>query len=102
MLFTSFRKAKPLVCEFALADQLRRAAISIPSNIAEGDERDTDKDAVRFLYIAKGSGAELRTQLDLANQVHLISDSDFLKLDQQSEEIARMLRGLAKARSPHA
>ncbi|HTL68160.1 MAG TPA: four helix bundle protein [Lacunisphaera sp.] len=87
--------------EFALADQMRRAALSIPSNIAEGDERDTDKDAVRFFYIAKGSAAELRTQLDLANKVALLSDSDFASLDQQTEEIARMLRGLIKARSPN-
>jgi four helix bundle protein len=88
--------------EFALADQMRRAAVSIPSNIAEGDERDTDKDAVRFLYIAKGSVAELRTQLDLANKVGLLSDASFTTFDQQAEEIARMLRGLIKARSPHA
>jgi four helix bundle protein len=88
--------------EHALADQMRRAAISIPSNIAEGDERDTDKDAVRFLYIAKGSVAELRTQLDLAKQVGLLSDADFTNLDQQAEEVARMLRGLIKARSSHA
>jgi four helix bundle protein len=87
--------------EFALADQMRRAAISIPSNIAEGDERDTDKDAVRFLYIAKGSVAELRTQLDLANKVSLLSNTSFTVFDQQAEEIARMLRGLIKARSPH-
>ena len=88
--------------EFALADQMRRAAVSIPSNIAEGDEHDTDKDAIRFLYIAKGSVAELRTQLDLANKVGLLSDTDCSNLDQQAEEIARMLRGLIKARSPHA
>src|SRR3954464_2121552 len=94
-------KSRALVREFALADQMRRAAISIPSNITEGDERDTDKDAVRFLYIAKGSAAELRTQLDLANKVGLLSDTDFTTLDQQTEEIARMLRGLIKARSPH-
>jgi four helix bundle protein len=87
--------------EFALADQMRRAAISIPSNIAEGDERDTDRDAVRFLYIAKGSVAELRTQLDLANKVGLLSDTDCSNFDQQAEEIARMLRGLIKARSPN-
>ena len=73
--------------EFALSDQVRRAAISIPSNIAEGDERDTDKDAVRFLYIAKGSTAELRTQLDLANKVGLLSDRDFSTLDEQAEEM---------------
>ena len=93
--------SEPLVREFALADQIRRAAISIPSNIAEGDERDTDKDAVRFFYIAKGSVAELRTQLDLAKQLDLVSDADFQSLDSQSEEIARMLRGLITARSSH-
>ena len=86
--------------EFALADQMRRAAISIPSNIAEGDERDTDKDAVRFLYIAKGSVAELRTQLDLANKVSLLSNTLFTIFDQQAEEIARMLRGLIKCPFP--
>ena len=88
--------------EHALADQMRRAAISISSNIAEGDERDTDKDAVRFFYMSKGSAAELRTQLDLANKVGLLSNTDFTTLDQQAEEIARMLRGLIKARSSHA
>ena len=98
----SLTKTQPFSREYALADQMRRAAISISSNIAEGDERDTDKDAVRFFYIAKGSAAELRTQLDLANKVSLLSDQEFQKLDQQSEEIARMLRGLIKARSPNA
>jgi four helix bundle protein len=88
--------------EFALADQMRRAAISIPSNIAEGDERDTDRDSIRFFYIAKGSVAELRTQLDLARQVGLLPAPDFQRLDLQSEEVARMLRGLISARSSHA
>ena len=95
-------KSAEFAREFALADQMRRAAINISSNIAEGDERDTDKDAVRFLYIAKGSVAELRTQLDLANKVGLLSDTNFTSFDQQAEEIARMLRGLINARSPHA
>lgn len=95
-------KSKPYAREYALADQMRRAAISIPSNVAEGDERDTDKDAIRFFYIAKGSVAELRTQLDLAKQLGLLSDSEFELLDAQSEEIARMLRGLITARSSHA
>jgi four helix bundle protein len=53
--------------DFGLRDQMRRAAVSVPSNVAEGDERDTDKDAVRFFYIAKGSVAELNTQLIIAS-----------------------------------
>lgn len=85
--------------EFALVDQMRRAAISISSNIAEGDERDTDKDAVRFLYMAKGSAAEIRSQLDLANRVGLVAQSEFEALDARAEEVAKMLRGLIKARS---
>src|SRR5436190_24350165 len=55
--------------DFGLRDQLRRAAVSIPSNIAEGDERDTNRGSVRFLYIAKGSLAELRTQLEIARDI---------------------------------
>ncbi len=95
-------RAAPFAREFALVDQLRRAAISISSNIAEGDERDTDKDAIRFFYIAKGSAAELRSQLDLANRVGLLPQSNFEVLDARCEEVAKMLRGLIKARSPHA
>jgi four helix bundle protein len=52
--------------DFSLGDQMRRAGVSICSNIAEGDERDTDKEAVRFFYIAKGSLAELSSQLEIA------------------------------------
>ena len=58
-----------LARDFGLRDQMRRAAVSVASNIAEGDERDTDKEAVRFLFIAKGSVAELRSQLDLAVKI---------------------------------
>ena len=67
--------------EFSLVDQMRRAAVSIASNIAEGDERDTDKDAVRFFFIAKGSTAELRSQLDLATKVNLLPNLEFGELE---------------------
>jgi four helix bundle protein len=88
--------------EFGLVDQMRRAAVSVASNIAEGDERDTDKDAVRFFYIAKGSAAELRSQLDLALKIGLLAEREFTDLDSLCDEVAKMLRGLIKARSPHA
>src|SRR6266498_6100970 len=59
--------------DFGLVDQMRRSAVSVPSNIAEGDERETDKEAVRFLYVAKGSLAELMTQLEIAYLVGYIA-----------------------------
>ena len=88
------------VRDFGLVDQMRRAAVSVSSNIAEGDERDTDKDAVRFFPIAKGSIAELRSQLDLSFKIGRLSEKEFAELDPLCEEIAKMLRGLIKARSP--
>ena len=57
--------------DFGFKDQIRRAAVSIPSNIAEGDERGSNEDAVRFFYIAKGSLAELQTQIEIAFEIRL-------------------------------
>jgi four helix bundle protein len=85
--------------DFTLRDQLRRAAVSVPSNIAEGDERDTDEDAVRFFYIAKGSIAEIRTQLEIAHRVDLITAEQLIPLDARCVLIAKMLGALIKARS---
>src|SRR3954470_15001737 len=89
----------PLSRDFGLKDQLRRAAVSIPSNIAEGDERDTNRDSVRFLYIAKGSLAELRTQLEIAHDIGLLESQDYTQLKVTCAEIGRMLGSLIKARS---
>ena len=88
----------PLSRDFGLRDQMRRAAVSVSSNIAEGDERDTDKDAIRFLFIAKGSVAELRSQLDLAVRIGSLDAETSSALEAQAEEVAKMLRGLIKAR----
>ena len=59
--------------DFGLRDQMRRAAVSICSNIAEGDERGTNKDSIRFLYIAKGSLAEVLTQLEISEGIGYFS-----------------------------
>jgi four helix bundle protein len=89
----------PLAKDFGLRDQLRRAAVSIPSNIAEGDERDTNRDSIRFLYIAKGSLAEVRTQLEIAREVGLLLQSDHEPVEKACAEIGCMLGALIKARS---
>jgi four helix bundle protein len=89
----------PLAKEFSLRDQIRRAAVSVASNIAEGDERDTNKDAVRFLYIAKGSLAELRTQLEIAHEVGLLPLEAHVPIESLCAEIGRMLGSLIKVRS---
>ncbi|MFO7645328.1 MAG: four helix bundle protein [Desulfosarcina sp.] len=85
--------------DYGMTDQMRRSAVSIPSNIAEGDERDTDKDAIRFLYIAKGSLAELRTQLEIANRVGHVEQAIFQDLDEKAVTIGKMLGSLIKSRS---
>ncbi len=85
--------------DYGLTDQIRRSAVSVPSNIAEGDERDTDKDAVRFFYIAKGSLAEIRTQLDIAYRIGYLDEIKFQNLDDKASTIGKMIGGLIKARS---
>jgi len=64
----------------------------------EGDERDTDRDSIRFFYFAKGSVAELRTQLEIAFEVGYVDKSTFEKLDDECCQIGRMIGGLINAR----
>jgi four helix bundle protein len=85
--------------DFALRDQMRRAAVSFPSNIAEGDERDTDKDAIRHFCIAKGSAAELLTQLIIAVETGNISEEHFGAVEKSCRTIMRMLASLIKSRT---
>ena len=75
------------------------AYVCVPSNIAEGDERDTNKDAIRFFFIAKGSLAELRTQLDIALRIDYISEEVFQDLEGKAVLIGKMLGSLIKSRS---
>ena len=95
-------KATERLRDPGLRDQMRRASVSVPSNIAEGDERDTDRDSVRFFYIAKGSLAELRTQLEIAQEVGLLPSERASSIQQQAMIVGRRLGALIKARSaPH-
>lgn len=82
---------------YGLSDQMRRAAISIPSNIAEGNARSSQKDMVHFLYIAQGSRAELETQLELCELIGYISKGRLEPVLMQTQEIGRMLSGLIKS-----
>ena len=84
--------------DFGLRDQIRKCAVSIPSNLAEGDERDTDKESVRFFYIAKGSLAELRTQLQIALEIGYIEKDIFEELDQECIQLGKMIGSLIKKR----
>ena len=79
--------------------QITRAAISIPSNIAEGSERRTDQDFISFLSMAKGSAAELRTQLYIAQCIGYLSRTDRVNLTNEAKEISSMLYGLIQTLS---
>jgi four helix bundle protein len=88
----------PFDRDFALRDQMRRAAVSIPSNIAEGDERNTDREAVKFFYVSKGSAAELVTQLEIATEIGYITHDVFAELEAHCLDVSRMLSKLIAAR----
>jgi four helix bundle protein len=79
---------------FALSDQMRRAAVSIPSNIAEGQSRNKTKEFIRFLSIARGSNAELFTQLLICEKVGYLSENQTLYAKSASSEISKMLAAL--------
>jgi four helix bundle protein len=86
--------------DFGLKDQMTRSAVSIPSNIAEGAERDSKNEFVRFLHIAKGSAAELRTQVYIACQVHLVSETVAREITSELKKISAMLHNLIKSLKP--
>lgn len=79
---------------YALSDQLRRAAVSIPSNIAEGRSRQGEKEFLHFLSIAQGSVAELETQLMLAVRLAMLQESDIAAALSLSDEVSKMVRSL--------
>ncbi len=79
---------------YGLTRQLRRAAVSVPSNIAEGKGRSSDKDWCVFLYHARGSLHELETQLLIASHLGYLQSAEAQRINHQVAEIARMLNGL--------
>ena len=77
--------------KYGLSAQMRRAAVSIPSNIAEGHLRKTAKDFKQFLSIARGSCAELETQMIIAHKLGFIQEDNFNNLSPKIEELSKML-----------
>ena len=92
----AYRLAKKLPKEelYALSDQIRRAAVSVPSNIAEGHARHSRKDFAHFLTIAQGSIAELETQLYLAVRMTMLAEEEVDRLMLLSQEVSKMLMAL--------
>jgi len=92
-VFEAFEKCK----RFTLRDQIERAGLSVPSNIAEGAERGSNKDFAHFLNFSKGSCGELRTQLYIARKLNELDKGSFDSLLRESREISAMLHGLSQA-----
>lgn len=82
--------------DYGLRDQMRRASISISSNIAEGFERETPKEFIRFLFIAKASAGEFRSQLYLALDLGYVSEIEFNSLNLKVNDISKLLSGFIK------
>ena len=79
---------------YCISDQLRRSAVSVPSNIAEGQSRNSVKEFIQFLAIARGSLAELETQLIICERVNMITINDIIKAQDLSSEVGKMINGL--------
>jgi four helix bundle protein len=80
---------------YGLASQMKRAAVSVPSNIAEGSERNNTKELIQFLFIARGSLAELQTQIKLARRLHKIEG--VVEMEEIGVRISRGLANLIKS-----
>ena len=81
---------------FGLTSQVRRASISIPSNIAEGYGRSSSADYKRFLHMALGSLYELQTQIEIAKRLNYLTENAFVEIDSMSIELDKMLYSLIK------
>ncbi len=84
----------PLDERFGLSNQMRRCAVSIPSNIAEGFGRSSNKELIQFLYISLGSSNELDTQLTISYELSYISGNQFQEIGKLNCEVSKMLQSL--------
>jgi four helix bundle protein len=86
----------PKAEQFGLTGQMRRAAVSVASNIAEGAARNTKKEFMRFLHTAQASLAELDTQVFICMKLEYFSDEEVLQLDEEMEREIKLITGLIK------
>ena len=93
LVYSLFRKSK----DFRFNDQIQSASVSIMNNIAEGFERQSNKEFARFLYIARGSCGEVRSMSYLALKLKYITVSDFKNVTSKCLEISKMLYGFIKS-----
>lgn len=98
-LVSEIYKALKNCRDFGFRDQIQRSAVSIPSNIAEGFDRQSNKEFIQYLHIAKGSCSEVRTQLYLAQNLELLSNKSVELLVEKSRQISAMLSGLIRTRN---
>ena len=82
--------------DYGFKDQIQRATVSIPNNIAEGFERKSNKELSQFLFIAKGSAGEVRSMLTLALKLNYIGNDQFTDLHNRCTEISRLISGFIK------
>ena len=86
--------ALPKGAHFGLVDQLRRASISIPSNIAEGNGRHSRGDYIHYLHIARGSCYEMETQVIISKELGFLDEAQYQSLSTQIDEVGRMLNAM--------
>jgi four helix bundle protein len=97
-LFYALTSKFPKEEEYLIKHQIKRASISIPSNIVEGAARDSNKEYIHFLYISLGSVAELDTQLLIAKELNFLNEIDFNEIFEKLNSVEKMSSGLIKYR----
>lgn len=81
---------------YGITNQIRRCAVSIPSNIAEGAARNYSKEKIQFYHYALGSASELDAQIEISLHLNFLNESDYTRINRQLDSVSKMLMGLLK------